>query len=237
MQKSIELLEELLKKEAFPWTKEMGERFQIYEDTLLEWNQKMNLTAITDPAEIAVKHFYDSLVLLRYVKIPEHAKVIDVGTGAGFPGIPLLIARPDLRLTLLDSTKKRLTFLDEVLKKIGLKAETLHARGEEAGQLPAYREQFDFATARAVAAMPVLAEYCLPFVKTEGFFLAMKGPDFEEECRNAAHAIGELGGKIAEIHKFSLPDQSARTMVILKKMSQTSPKYPRPSAKIAKKPL
>ena len=153
-----------------------AEQFQIYLDLLLERNTMMNLTAITDPEEAVIKHFVDSLTLLKALEIKKNAKVIDVGTGAGFPGIPLKIMRPDIELTLLDSLNKRLVFLREVCDAIDIEAETIHKRAEEAGKDTKLRESFDVATARAVANMNILAEYCIPLIKMKGYFAAMKGP-------------------------------------------------------------
>ena len=158
-----------------------AEQFQIYLDLLLERNTVMNLTAITDPEEAVIKHFVDSLTLLKALEIKKNAKVIDVGTGAGFPGIPLKIMRPDIELTLLDSLNKRLVFLREVCDAIDIEAETIHKRAEEAGKDNKLRENFDVATARAVANMNILAEYCIPLIKMKGYFAAMKGPSLPDE--------------------------------------------------------
>lgn len=158
-----------------------AEQFQIYLDLLLERNTVMNLTAITDPEEAVIKHFVDSLTLLKALEIKKNAKVIDVGTGAGFPGIPLKIMRPDIELTLLDSLNKRLVFLREVCDAIGIEAETIHKRAEEAGKDTKLRESFDVATARAVANMNILAEYCIPLIKMKGYFAAMKGPSLPDD--------------------------------------------------------
>ena len=215
---------------------DMAEKFCRYTELLLEWNEKMNLTAITAPEEIAVKHYLDSLTLLKFVDIPQNSRIIDVGTGAGFPSIPLMIARNDIHITMLDGTRKRLTFIDEVVSQLGLNGETLHARAEEAGKSAKYREQFDFATARAVARLNVLSEYCLPFVKENGRFVAMKA-SVTDEIDEARGAIRLLGGKMGEIKEFCLPDGSERRLVVIKKISQTPPKYPRASAQIAKKAL
>lgn len=212
-------------------------RFDLFAALLVEWNKRMNLTGITDPEEIVRKHFLDSLTFLAYTDVPAHAALIDVGTGAGFPGIPLLIARPDLQVTLLDAQQKRLRFLDAVLMETGLTASLVHLRGEEAGQNPKYREQFDFATARAVASLPVLAEYCLPFVRTGGYFIAMKGRDTAEEQTAARKAVSLLGGEVDKSTHFTLGGVGERDLLFIKKISQTPAKYPRPSAKIAKKPL
>ena len=208
-----------------------------YRELLLLWNEKMNLTAITDPQEILVKHFLDSLLTAKALPLYDKASLADVGCGAGFPSIPLGIYRPALSLTLIDSLGKRLRFLDEVISELGLSARTVHARAEEAGRKAEHREQYDFVTARAVAAMPVLCEYCLPLVKTGGFFAALKGPEVELELDGARVAIQTLGGTLEEIQRFTLPDGSGRSIVVIQKTASTPQKYPRPSAQIAKKHL
>ena len=213
------------------------ERFDLYARLLCDWNEKINLTAITDPQEICVKHFADSLSVLAKVEIPQDTKLIDVGTGAGFPGLALKIARPDLRVTLLDSTKKKLMVLDDISQKLELDVELLHKRAEEAGQSRPYREQFDIATARAVANLAVLSEYCLPFVKVGGRFLAMKSAKTQEELAGAKKAIGQLGGRVETVHTLQLETAGERTILELKKQSPTPAQYPRPSAKIARFPL
>lgn len=212
-------------------------RFEKLSDLLVEQNKTMNLTAITDPDGIAVKHFADSISVLTAAEMPQGAKVLDVGTGAGFPGIPLLIMRPDLDLTMIDSTAKKLKYVENTVNELGLTATTLHTRAEEAGQSKEYREKFDFVCSRAVAALNVLCEYCLPFVKQNGLFIAMKGAKAQEEIDGAKSAIKLLGGKIIAEKSFSLSDGGERTLVVIKKISQIPPKYPRPSAQIAKKPL
>ena len=215
----------------------MAEQFARYRDLLLAWNKVMNLTAITDPQEIDVKHFLDSLLLLNACEIPIGAQLADIGTGAGFPGIPVKIARPDIRLTLLDTLQKRTRFLAEVSMQLGQDNAIHHARAEVAAHDPEHREQYDFATARAVAALPVLCEYCLPFVKPGGFFLALKGPAPEEEVRQSAYALQELGAELADIKQFTLPQESHRSIIVIKKISQISPQYPRKSSKITQSPL
>ena len=212
-------------------------RFEKLSDLLVEQNKTMNLTAITDPDGIAVKHFADSISVLTAAEMPQGTKVLDVGTGAGFPGIPLLIMRPDLDLTMIDSTAKKLKYVENTVNELGLTATTLHTRAEEAGQSKEYREKFDFVCSRAVAALNVLCEYCLPFVKQNGLFIAMKGAKAQEEIDGAKSAIKLLGGKIIAEKSFSLSDGGERTLVVIKKISQIPPKYPRPSAQIAKKPL
>lgn len=213
------------------------ERFDRYSSELVRVNEYLNLTAITEPTDVLYKHWLDSLCVLRFLEPKTGAKCVDVGTGAGFPGVALLIARPDLRMTLLDSTRKKLTFIAETLKMIGLPAETLHMRAEEAGQTAAYRERYDLVTARAVANLRELCEYCLPFLKVGGTFAAMKSVRSEEEIAAAQNAIRLLGGRIEAVQTFTLPNAGERTLILIKKISQTPPKYPRPSAKIAKQPL
>lgn len=213
------------------------ERFNIYAEMLVERNKVMNLTAITESDDIVRKHFVDSLSLLSVIDIPMYAKVIDVGTGAGFPGIPLLIARPDLNMTLLDSTKKRLTFIEDVSRETMLEPEILHSRAEDAGKSGEYREKYDLATARAVSNLRDLSEYCLPFVKKGGVFAPMKSAKADEEVATAQKAIHVLGGQISKKVSFDLNGAGARTVIVIKKISQTPTKYPRPSAKMAKFPI
>ncbi len=212
-------------------------RLDKFAEMLIETNKSFNLTAIKEPDDVTVKHFADCLAIFKYVDIPENAKIIDVGTGAGFPGLVLKLARPDIKMTFLDSTRKKLGFIENVLNKCGVEGEILHMRAEEAAQLTKYREQFDFATARAVAALPVLSEYCLPFVKQNGSFISMKSAESNEEIGEAKKAIGILGGKIEEDIVFDLVENMPRRIIKIKKNSQTPTKYPRPSAQIAKKLL
>lgn len=221
----------------FTLTDEAAERLSIYGKMLIEWNERMNLTAILEPDEILIKHFYDCLLFLKNTEIPEGAGVIDVGTGAGFPGVVLKIARPDIKLTLLDSLNKRITFLSAVLEGIGLSAETVHGRAEELSKNAAYREQYDIACARAVAKLSVLSEYCMPYVKKGGLFVSMKGPAARDELCEAKKAIELLGGGDATIFEETLPDDSQRCFISVKKISQTPTKYPRNSGKITKQPL
>lgn len=213
------------------------DRFNIYAELLCQWNEKINLTAITAPDDIVIKHFVDSLTIFDAVDIDIGAKVIDVGTGAGFPGLAMLIARPDLNMTLMDSTKKRLTVIEDILSNLGLNANIVHCRAEEAGNMKEYREAFDLATARAVTNLRDLSEYCLPFVKVGGKFVPMKGAKAQEEIDAAKTAIKVLGGKIEEIKAFDLFDAGERTIINVKKISSTPSKYPRPSAKMAKNPI
>ncbi len=218
-------------------TDEIRERLNTYARLLVEWNEKMNLTAIVDDEGILYKHFFDCLLFLKNADIKKGAKTIDVGTGAGFPGMVLKIARPDIELTLLDSLNKRLNFLNAVLGELGLTAETVHLRAEEGGKNPLYREQFDIACARAVANLPALCEYCLPYVKKGGVFVAMKAAAVEDEAAAAQNAIKLLGGEKPTIICETLTGNEQRAFVFIKKISQTPTKYPRNGVKISKTPL
>lgn len=218
-------------------TPDKARKFNLYGNLLIEWNEKINLTAITDPEEVVIKHFLDCILFLKHVDIPKGAKIIDVGTGAGFPGVVLKIMREDIELTLLDGLNKRLVFLSDVLQQLGLSARTVHSRAEDAGKKAEFREQYDIACARAVARLGVLYEYCLPFVKVGGSFVAMKGPAAEEEMRASERALSLLGGGEAQIICEKLPTNDERSFITVKKISQTAPKYPRISAKISKQPL
>lgn len=212
-------------------------RLNTYGSMLCEWNEKMNLTAITEPHEVLYKHFLDCLLFFKNVSVPQGAKVIDVGTGAGFPGMVLKIARPDIELTLMDGLNKRLTFLNAVLAELGLEAKTVHMRAEDGGKNSDYREKYDIACARAVANLPVLCEYCIPFVKVGGQFVAMKGASAKEELDTATNAYKILGCEKATIICETLRENEARAFIIAKKKSQTPPKYPRMGGKIAKSAL
>ncbi len=211
--------------------------FSTYCTLLQEWNEKMNLTAIVDDEGIAVKHFADSLLPLTMYELPHNPRLIDVGTGAGFPSIPMKLIRRDIELTLLDSLEKRLGFLRHVCGKLGIDAATVHLRAEEAGRNPSHREKYDVATSRAVASMSLLAEYCLPLVKPGGVLLALKGSSGEDEVSTARNAIALCGGKVEDVLKYNLPGGDPRTLVIIKKVSQTPTKYPRSSSQISKKSL
>lgn len=228
---------EFAEKSGFHLKKEQIEKLDLYAEMLLEWNEKINLTAITDSEGIAIKHFYDSLTPLWYLNIPKNARVIDVGTGAGFPSIPMAIVRPDLRFTLLDSLNKRLNFLNEVCTRLDIKAELVHMRAEDAAQKAEYRESFDVAVSRAVAALPVLCEYCIPFVRKNGMFIAMKGSKAEEELEISKNAVSTLGAAVEKTVKINLPDDSERNIIVIRKKNYTPKEYPRHGSKIAKKSL
>ena len=237
MFKPLDLLKEKAEKYGITLDDKALERFDLYAKLLVEWNEKINLTAITEPEEIVIKHFLDCLTVFSKVDIKENAKIIDVGTGAGFPGLVMLIARPDLQMTLMDSLNKRLNVIRDILEKLGLTAEVVHSRAEDGGQNKAYREKYDYSTARAVSNLRDLTEYCLPFVKVGGAFIAMKAAKAEEEIVGAEKAIRILGGTVSEKHTFELEDAGERNIILIKKISSTPAKYPRPSAKIAKFPL
>ena len=225
-------MKDLLKK-ALPQADETAlDRFEIYHRLLSEWNEKMNLTAITDPVAVAEKHFADSLAALPYLK--PGMKVVDVGTGAGFPGVPLLIMEPGLELTLADSLQKRLTFLDALLKELGLKAALVHGRAEDLGQNKLYREQFDAALSRAVANLPVLLELTTPFVRVGGTAIAYKG-DAAAELENAKGAAVLLHVQLRTVALDS--DLGKRCLIFADKIAPTPRSYPRKAGTPSKKPL
>ena len=242
------------------------DRFDIYAEELVTWNEKINLTAITEPDDIVLKHFVDSLVVLSKVDIPKGASILDVGTGAGFPGLALKIARPDLDVTLLDSTNKKLDVIRAICEKPGFETDEqapadefgipnygmdkepvhiIHARAEEAAQDLHFRERFDIVTSRAVANLQVLSELCIPFVKVKGKFIAMKGPEGQEEMRAAIGAIGTLGGRVQELMEYELvsafddagDESAARSLVIIWKKKKTPAAFPRRGDRIKKVPL
>ena len=235
---NISKIAPLCKEFGIELTAEKIEKLTIYGNLLLEWNEKINLTAITEPEQVLYKHFYDCILFLKHIKPQEGASLIDVGTGAGFPGMVLKIVRPDLKVTLLDSLNKRLIFLNEVITALGLEGiSTIHMRAEEAGKSKQHREKYDYATARAVAALPTLLEYCTPLIKKGGNFVAMKGPSAKEEAKNSTNALSVLGLTPPEIICETLREEEQRIFLISKKISQTPPKYPRKPADISKQPL
>jgi 16S rRNA (guanine527-N7)-methyltransferase len=213
------------------------EKFYKYMELLLQWNENINLTAITEPNEVLQKHFVDSLTILKYIK--EDSAIIDVGTGAGFPGIPIKIANKSIKVTLLDSLNKRINFLNEVIKKLELtNINAIHSRAEEAGKNVKLREKFDVAVSRAVAPLNILVEYLLPFVKEDGICICMKGSNVTEEIENSKNAIKLLGGKIETIEEFALPKSDIkRTIIIIRKIAKTPTKYPRKPGTPSKEPI
>ena len=233
----VEKMHEKSKDLCIHFSVEQTEQFFEYMNLLIEWNEKMNLTAITDPDEVILKHFIDSITILK--EIEDNSKLVDVGTGAGFPGIPLSIMNPTLKITLVDSLNKRLVFLQEVVNKLGLKnIEIVHARAEEFGQNKKYREKFDLSTSRAVANLATLSEYLIPLVKVGGKVISMKAAEAQDEIDDAKKAIDVLGGTIEEIKEFNLPQSDiGRTVIIIRKNRQTLSKYPRKPGTPSKEPI
>ena len=219
------------------FTEEQLQKFYQYMNLLIEWNEKINLTAIVEPKEIILKHFIDSLTIIKYIE--PNKSVIDIGTGAGFPGIPVKIMREDLDITLLDSLNKRIHFLNEVIQKLELKNITaIHARIEEFAKNKQYREAFDVATSRAVANLTTLSEYMLPMVDLKGMVICMKGSEINEEISKSKNSIKLLGGKIDKIEEFTLPkSDNRRNLILIKKERQTPGKYPRKPGIPSKEPL
>ena len=218
--------------------------FEKYYELLIEKNKVMNLTAITDKEDVIVKHFIDSIALIPYltdkgININNKIKIIDIGTGAGFPGLPLKIMMPDVKFTLLDSLNKRVSFLNEVIDELKLKdIEALHGRAEDYASDNKYREKYDICVSRAVANLSTLSEYCIPFVKEDGFFISYKAGESEEEINNSKNAIKILGGKINKVEEFVLPGTDvSRVFVFIRKLELTDKKYPRKAGVPAKKPL
>jgi 16S rRNA (guanine527-N7)-methyltransferase len=226
----------ILEKNGIELSGQQLDQFRLYGDLLLEWNQKMNLTRIVEPQEIILKHFVDSLSISQYL---EGLKIADIGTGAGFPGVPLKIIRPDLKLYLVDSLNKRLDFLREVVLRLGLnEVEIIHARAEEMGRNRRYRAGFDIVTSRAVARLPVLLEYAVPLLKVKGIFIAMKGSQAEDELAEAKGALVKLGAEVVKVAKFSLGAEAEhRSIIIIQKISVTPDEFPRKPGVPSKYPL
>lgn len=231
--KFIDMLNEI----GLKLTEKQVDQFLKYYEMLVEKNKVMNLTSITEFDEVIEKHFVDSLQIAQYVDLTQKVSIIDVGTGAGFPGIPLKIAFPEIKVTLLDSLNKRINFLNEVIDELGLEEITaIHGRAEDYGKNGAYREQFDYCVSRAVANMSSLSEYCLPFVKVGGSFVPYKSGNIDEELEQAKKAVFLLGGKIEKVEKFAL-SEAQRSFVFIKKEKNTAKKYPRKAGLPTKEPL
>ena len=214
----------------------IADKFYKYTNMLLEWNEKINLTAITEISDIILKHYIDSLTINKYIK--EQNTIIDIGTGAGFPGIPLKILNNNIEFILVDSLNKRINFLGEVKEKLSLaKLKNIHARVEDLAQNKEYREKVNLAVSRAVASLRILAEYMLPFVEKDGYCICMKGPNINEEIKEGENAIDILGGKIEKIESLLLPEKIEGNIVIIKKIKNTPPKYPRKAGMPSKQPL
>ena len=228
-----------LDKIGITLTDDQKKQFDQYYRLLVEWNKVMNLTGITEYEEVVEKHFADSLSLARFLDLNKIHTVIDVGTGAGFPGIPLKIAFPHLKVVLLDSLNKRINFLNEVIAKLDLKEiHTIHGRAEEYARKPEYREQFDLCVSRAVANLSVLSEYCIPYIRVGGIFVPYKSGEIDEEVAVSRKAVDILGGQIDHVEKFQLPDTDIhRSFVFINKIKNTQKKYPRKAGTPAKEPL
>lgn len=239
MEYKLDLLEQGCKEFGIELTQKQKEQFVRYYELLVEWNQVMNLTAITEFEEVLVKHFVDSLAVASVVDVDNVSRVIDIGTGAGFPGIPLKIVYPHLEITLLDSLKKRIGFLNEIVDNLGLNnVETIHGRAEEYAKQKEYRETYDLCVSRAVANLSTLSEYCLPYVNVSGYFVPYKSGKVEEELHEAEKALKILGGHLERVHKFRLGDtEMGRSLVIIKKEKSTPKKYPRKAGMPSKEPL
>lgn len=215
---------------------EKCEKLYQYMKLILEWNEKINVTAIKDEKEFIVKHFIDCLTVNSLLK--DERRILDIGTGAGFPGIPLKIYHPEIEFTLVDSVNKKITVLNDVIEKLGLeKIEALHVRAEELARDLKYRESFDVVTTRAVSNLATISEYMLPFVKIGGKAICMKGPNVEQELEDAKNAIKLLGGEIEEIKKININEEFERNLIVIKKINKTDKKYPRGQGKPAKEPI
>lgn len=234
-----EMLKNRMDRLQIETNENMLEQFNLFYHLLVEWNKVMNLTGITEYEEVVEKHFADSLSLARFLDLNKIHTVIDVGTGAGFPGIPLKIAFPHLKVVLLDSLNKRINFLNEVIAKLDLKEiHTIHGRAEEYARKPEYREQFDLCVSRAVANLSVLSEYCIPYIRIGGIFISYKSGDIDEEVAASRKAVDILGGQIDHVEKFQLPDTDIhRSFVFVNKIKNTQKKYPRKAGTPAKEPL
>lgn len=228
-----------LKDKDIHLEKKQIDQFYNYFQLLIEWNRKINLTAITEENEVYLKHFYDSITASFYFDFSGSLNMCDVGSGAGFPSIPLKICFPNIHVTIVDSLKKRISFLEKLIDKLKLKNVTLfHSRAEDFGKIKKHRESYDVVTARAVARMSVLSELCLPLVKKDGYFIAMKGASVEDELRNANKAINILGGKVKTIDTFSLPkEKSERSLIVIEKQKNTPNRYPRKAGMPNKSPI
>lgn len=230
---------QLFINEGYELNNKQIEKFQKFYNLLQEWNHKIDITRIVDEDEVYIKHFLDSLLITKSGVIEKNQKIIDIGTGGGFPGIPLKIYNDTLSFTLLDSLKKRINFLDKVTESLELEnIENLHGRAEEIARKEQYREKYDIATSRAVANLQTLLEYCLPFVKVGGYFIAMKGPNYKEELKQSKGAINILGGILDKVIEYKIPlSLGERSLIIIKKVKNTPPRFPRSGGKPKSKPL
>ena len=237
--KFFELMKTASNDVGLEFTELQYNQFIKYMRLLQEWNEKINLTAITEDEEVVKKHFIDCIKAFKSDKIKNAKTIIDVGTGAGFPGLPIAIMNPNVEVTLLDSLNKRINFLNLVVRELGLKnVKTIHSRAEDGARKPELREKFDIATSRAVANMAVLSEFCMPYVKKGGYFVALKGPSIDEELENGSNAIKILGGELKDIIEISIEETDLKHNIVEVKKIKTCPKtYPRKAGTVNKKPL
>ena len=235
----FDILNEASTNEGLKFDQNKYDQFMLYKVLIKEWNEKINLTAIKEDEAIVKKHFIDSMKVFKFDQLKNAKNVIDIGTGGGFPGIPMKIIKPEVNIVLLDSLNKRIIFLNEVINRLDLKnIKAIHGRAEDFAKEKQYREKFDVAVSRAVANLTVLSEYCIPYVKVGGYFVAMKGPAVEEEIKLSKNAIRMLGGHIEHIEKVQIEGSDLNhNLVIIKKISQTHKKYPRKAGIVAKEPL
>ena len=234
-----EILNRACLNEGLSFDENKYNKFILYKELIKEWNQKVNITAITEDSEIIKKHFIDSIKIFKFLPLAKAKSIIDIGTGGGFPGIPIKIMNEDNEIVLIDSLNKRIKFLDEVINKLKLThISTIHGRAEDFAQVAKYRENFDLAVSRAVANMTTLTELCMPYVKVNGYFIAMKGPSVEDEIIQSKNAISILGGKIEDIIQVSIEDSDLKhNLVIVKKIKSTPKTYPRQAGTASKNPL
>lgn len=239
MDEIVKKFSSLLEEKGIMLTPNQFSQFETYYLKLIEWNEKMNLTGITDREQVYLKHFYDSISLSFYIPMPSILTLIDIGSGAGFPSIPLKIVYPHLQITIIDSLNKRIQFIQHIADSIGLDTiYCMHSRAEDAARNLELRNHYDLATARAVARLSVLNELCLPFVKVNGLFAAMKGTDVHDEVVEAAYSLKQLLSELKEVHSFELPiEQAQRNIVIMKKVGKTPAKFPRKAGVPSKEPL
>ena len=235
----FDILNEASNKVGLQYNIKKHEQFMRYKELIKEWNEKINLTAIKEDEEIVKKHFIDSMKVFEFRKLKNAKNIIDIGTGGGFPGIPMKIINPEINIVLLDSLNKRINFLNEVIRDLQLdNIKTIHGRAEDFAQQAQYREKFDVAISRAVANLTVLSEFCIPYVKVGGYFVAMKGPAVEEEIKQSTNAIKLLGGRIEHIEKVEIEGSDLNhNLVIISKIAKTHNKYPRKAGMVTKDPL
>jgi 16S rRNA (guanine527-N7)-methyltransferase len=235
----FDILNKASNNEGLEYNEKKHGQFMRYKDLIKEWNEKVNLTAIKEDEEIVKKHFIDSMKVFKFDKLKDAKSVIDIGTGGGFPGIPMKIMKPEINIVLLDSLNKRIKFLNEVIKELNLEGiKAIHGRAEDFAQEVEYRGKFDVAVSRAVANLTVLSEFCIPYVKVGGYFVAMKGPAVEEEIKQSKNAIRMLGGRVEHIEKVQIEDSDLNhNLVIISKISETNKKYPRKAGMVTKSPL